>query len=97
MSRIRETGSGQMKGHYSYFVRQWENGFPSLIRLGSLASMEADMYAYPGVWENMPHLNDIRAGMGCFMDYDSVSEEEAAELMRVIQTRYDQIAAEKKR
>ena len=54
---------------------------PTLIRLGSFAGMEADMFVFPGVWKDTPHLNDIRAGLGCFMDYEDVSEEEAAEIM----------------
>ena len=85
-----------MDRYYSYKVRQWDDGFPSLIRLGSFASMEADMYVYPRVWRNSPYLNDIRVDKGCYMDYNRISEEEAVELIKVIQARYDRIAAEKK-
>ena len=72
-----------------------DGDIPILIRLGSIASMEADLYAYPGVWENTPHLNDIRVGKGCFMDYDPVPPEEAMELMKKIRAEYDRITAKK--
>ena len=63
-----------MGKRYEYLVCR-EGKFPTLIRLGSFEKMEADLYAYPGVWVNTPHLNDIRVGKGCWMDYDGVSDE----------------------
>ena len=68
-----------MGERYLYMVCR-DGKIPSLIRLGSFARMEADLYAYPGVWKDTPHLNDIRVGKGCFMDYDDVSDEEAEEI-----------------
>ena len=69
---------------------------PTLIRLGSFAKMEADMFVYPGVWKDTPHLNDIRVGLGCYMDYDDVSEKEAMEIMKQLRERYDRITAERR-
>ena len=86
-----------MEERYWYYVRDWNDGDPTLIRLGSFASMKAELFAYPRGWVNMPHLNDIRVGKGCYMDYDEVSEEYAMKLMKEIQVRYDRMAAEKKK
>lgn len=77
-----------MGDRYSYMVNR-DGRLPSLIRLGSFARMEADLYAYPGVWKDTPHLNDIRVGKGCFMDYDDVSDEEAESIRLQIQADYD--------
>ena len=80
-----------MGERYLYMVCR-DGKIPSLIRLGSFARMEADLYAYPGVWKDTPHLNDIRVGKGCFMDYDDVSDEEAEEIRLQIQAQYDKMA-----
>ena len=79
-------------GYYNYMVCS-DREMPRLIRLGSFAKMEADLYAYPGVWVDMPHLNDIRVGKGCFMDYDDVTDEEAEEIRLRIQAEYDRMKA----
>ena len=84
-----------MEKRYCYMAC-FDGEYPTLIRLGSIASMEADMYAWPGVWKNTPHLNKIRIGEGSFMDYDEISEKEAMELMKEIQERYDRMKAKKK-
>ncbi len=76
---------------YAYLVCR-DGEIPSLIRLGSFARMEADLYAYPGVWKDMPHLNDIRVGKGCYMDYDRITDEEAEEIRLQIQAEYDRMA-----
>ena len=76
------------KKQYEYMVCR-DCDPPSLIRLGSLDTMEADIFTYPGVWESRPHLNDIRIGKGPFMDYDSITEEEAMEIMKRKQEAYD--------
>ena len=49
------------------------------------------MYAFPGVWKDMPQLNDIRVGLGRAMDYDSVSEQKAMEIMEKLQKHYDRL------
>ncbi len=80
---------------YQYMVN-WDYDPPTLIRLGSFAKMEADLFAYPGVWKDTPHLNDIRVGLGSFMDYDDISKEEAMKIMKKIQEHYDRKAAEER-
>lgn len=66
---------------YSYMVRR--NVYPPiLIRLGDMRDMTAEKFVYPGVWEDTPHLNDIRFGMGSFMDYDDITIEEAEKIMK---------------
>ena len=85
-----------MEKKYQYMAK-WDGSVPALIRLGPMATMEADMYSYPGQGESMPHLNDIRVGGGSFMDYDNVTAEEAEELLIRIQERFDRIAAERKK
>lgn len=70
---------GEEEEHYLYLAN-WDRDPPTLIRLGSFAKMVADMYVYPGVWKDTPRLNDIRVGLGPFMDYDQISEEEAMEI-----------------
>lgn len=80
-----------MGERYAYMVCR-DGKIPTLIRLGSFAGMEADLYAFPGVWKDTPHLNDIRVGKGCFMDYDDVSDEEAEEIRLQIQAEYDRMA-----
>ena len=80
-----------MEKRYVYMVR-WDGEIPTLIRLGSFARMEADLYAYPGVWMDMPHLNDIRVGKGCYMDYNDVTDEEAEQIRQQIQAEYDRMA-----
>ena len=35
-----------------------------------------------GGWVSSPRLNDIRYGLGPFMEYDDISEEKAMELIR---------------
>ncbi len=84
------------ENYYEYMVG-WFDGDPSLIRLGPLATMEADMYSYPGEWKSMPHLNDIRVGRGSFMDYDPVAEQEAEKIRWQIQERFNRIAAEREK
>ena len=83
----------EMEKGYQYLAN-WDFDPPLLIRLGSFAKMEADIYAYPGVWKDMPHLNDIRFGLGRSLDYDDVSEKEAMEIMKRLQEDYDRKAAE---
>ncbi len=78
---------------YRYMVN-WNQDPPTLIRLGSFAKMEANMFVYPGVWKDMPHLNDIRVGQGCYMDYDDVSEKETMEIMGKLQEYYNRIGNE---
>ncbi len=78
------------------YMANWDRDPPTLIRLGSFAKMEADMFAYPGVWKDTPHLNDIRVGLGCYMDYDDVSEKEATEIMEKLQEHYDRIGNDEK-
>ena len=80
---------------YRYMANRDHNP-PTLIRLGSFAKMEADMFAYPGVWKDTPHLNDIRVGQGCFMDYDDISEKEAMEIMEKCQAYYDRKTGKEK-
>ena len=77
------------------YMANWDREPPTLIRLGSFAKMEADMFVYPGVWKDTPRLNDIRVGLGPCMDYDSISDKTAAELMGKLQAYYDRLAAEK--
>jgi len=78
---------------YKYMV-DWDDDPPTLIRLGSFAKMEADMFVFPGVWEDTPYLNDIRVGLGPFMDYSIISKTEAMEIMEKCQAYYDRKAAE---
>ncbi len=80
---------------YRYMVN-WDRDPPTLIRFGSFAKMEADMFVYPGVWKDTPNLNDIRVGQGCYMDYDDVGEKEATEIMGKLQECYDLKAAEER-
>ena len=80
-----------MDNEFSYFVSEG-NGYLSLARLGPVFS--AELFAYPGVWKDMPHLNDIRVGKGCFMDYDPVSEEEALEIMKAKKEEYGKMTKE---
>ena len=54
------------------------------------------MYAFPGVWKDMPQLNDIRVGLGRAMDYDSVREQKAMEIMEKLQKHYDRLENEEK-
>ena len=35
-----------------------------------------------GGWVSSPRLNDIRYGLGPFMEYDDITEEKAMEIMR---------------
>ena len=85
------------KGDKEYrYMANWDRTPPTLIRLGSFARMEADMYVYPGVWKDTPRLNDIRVGLGPVMDYDDISEEKAMEIMEKCREYYDRIAEEKK-
>lgn len=77
-----------MATEFRYMVcNETEN--PRLIRFGN---KNAEMFAFPGKWEEVPHLNAIRYGGGAFMDYDDISEKEAAEYMKKIKERYDKIA-----
>ena len=46
------------------------------------------------MWKDAPHLNDIRAGLGSCMDYDDVTEEEAMEIMKRNQEKFDRMAAD---
>ena len=78
------------------YMANWDRNPPTLIRLGSFARMEADMFVYPGVWKDTPRLNDIRVGLGPVMDYDEISEEEAEEIKEKWMAYYDRIAEEKK-
>ena len=80
--------------HYQYMANR-DFDPPILIRLGSFEKMEADMFVYPGVWEDTPRLNDIRVGLGPCMDYDDISEKEAMEIMERKQAEYNRRAAEK--
>lgn len=84
-----------MSSRYCYLASYREDGSVSLARLGPWETMEADLFAYPGVWVNTPHLNDIRVGKGCWMDYDGISETEAMELMKELQTKYDRMRMER--
>ncbi len=83
-----------MEKKYRYLART-DREIPTLIRLGSFAKMEADLYAYPGVWKDTPHLNDIRVGGASFMDYDDITEEEAEKIRKQIQAEYDRMEKEK--
>lgn len=78
------------------YMANWNQDPPRLIRLGSFAEMEADMFVYPGVWKDTPYLNDIRIGLGCYMDYDDISEKEAMEIMEKLKADYGRIADERK-
>ena len=69
---------------------------PVLIRLGSFAKMEADMFVHPGVWKDTPRLNDLRVGLGDILDYDDVSEEEAMEILERRKAFYEKNTAERK-
>ena len=89
-----EDGGGTEK-NYQYLA-DWDDDPPTLIRLGSFARMEADMFVYPGVWKDTPHLNDIRVGGGCWMDYHEISEAEAMITMGKLQAYYDRQTAEEK-
>ena len=88
-----EPEKNEEETEYQYMAN-WDCEPATLIRLGSFAKMEADMFVYPGVWKDTPHLNDIRVGMGCCMDYDDISERTAMELMKKLQDYYDREAAE---
>lgn len=77
-----------MKKGYSYMT-SWENEIPSLIRFGPLQDMEASIYDYPGVWKDMPSLNDIRFGKNNSMGYDDIPDEMAEEIRHQIQVIYD--------
>ena len=77
---------------YRYMINRDEEP-PTLIRLGSFAKMEADMFVYPGVWKDTPHLNDLRVGLGSYMDYDDISEKEAMEIMEKLREHYDRIGS----
>ena len=79
--------------HYLYMA-DFDYDPPGLIRLGSLGRMEADTFIYPGVWKDTPSLNNLRFGLGRWMDYDDVSEEEAMEIMKRKKAYYDRIAGE---
>ena len=85
----------EMEKRECYLMRDWVDGIPTLIRLSCFSPWEADIYAYPGEWKSMPHLNDIRVGKGCYMDYDDISDEKAMKLMKELQAMYDRAAAEK--
>ena len=84
-----------MEKRYDYLVRDWGKGLPTLIRLSCFSPWEADIYVGSGVWKSMPHLNDIRVGKGCYMDYDDISEEKAMELMEKIREEDERKAAGK--
>ena len=90
-----EPEKDETEKNYRYMAN-WDHDPPILIRLGSFAKMEADMFVAPGVWKDTPHLNDIRIGQGCYMDYDDISEKEAVEIMKKCQAYYDRKAAEEK-
>ena len=77
---------------YRYMINR-DDEPPTLIRLGSFAKMEADMFVYPGVWKDTPHLNDLRVGLGSYMDYDDISEKEAMEIMEKLREHYDRIGS----
>ena len=77
------------------YMADWRWDPPTLIRLGSFAKMEADMFVYPGVWKDTPRLNDIRVGLGGVLDYDDVSEEEAIEIRERLLADYARIAKER--
>ena len=77
-------------GQYEYLA-DYRQDPPILIRLGSFDKMEADMFVSPGVWKDTPHLNDIRVGLGCAMDYDRISAEEAMKIMEKWQEYSDSI------
>lgn len=97
MSRSKKTKTRTDGGKRYQYMANRDYDPPALIRLGSFADMEADMFVSPGVWKNTPHLNDIRVGLGCFMDYDDISEGEAMEIMRRKQEFYDRQAGKKKK
>ena len=77
------------------YLADWDHDPPTLIRLGSFEKMEADMFVYPGVWKDTPYLNDIRVGLGDFMDYSDISEEKAMEIKHQLETEYARIEEEK--
>ena len=51
----------------------------TLIRLGNCGVAE---FFTLGGWVSSPRLNDIRYGLGPFMEYDDITEEKAMELIR---------------
>ena len=84
--------SREIKPGYRYMINR-DDEPPTLIRLGSFTKMEADMFVYPGVWKDTPHLNDLRVGLGSYMDYDDISEKEAMEIMEKLREHYDRIGS----
>ena len=86
-----EEAEEEPKKDYRYMA-SWDHDPPILIRLGSFAKMEADMFVAPGEWKETPQLNDIRIGLGSYMDYDDISEKEAMKMMENLQEHYDRIA-----
>ena len=77
------------------YLADFESDPPTLVRLGSFAGMEADLYAYPGYWKDTPHLNDIRVGIGCHMRYDDITPEEAKKKLKKCREYYDNLSKEK--
>ena len=51
----------------------------TLIRLGDCGVAE---FFTLGGWVSSPRLNDIRYGLGLFMEYDDITEEKAMEIIR---------------
>lgn len=80
----------QMGEFYDYWVCR-DMIVPALIRLGSNG---AERYSYPGCWDNVPHLNDIRTGKGNLTNYEKITNEEAEIIRQQIQAYYDGLPVE---
>ena len=72
-------------GKYAYLVNRDTDPI-SLIRLGDTS---AEVFTANGKWIDSPRLNDIRYGKGPFMEYDDISEAEAAEIIKSEMERYN--------
>ena len=61
---------------FEYMVNSYTG---TLIRLGPCGVAE---FFTLGGWVSSPRLNDIRYGLGPFMEYDDITEEKAMEIIR---------------
>ena len=61
---------------FEYMVNSYTG---TLIRLGDCDVAE---FFTLGGWVSSPRLNDIRYGLGPFMEYDDITEEKAMEIIR---------------
>ena len=79
---------------YAYMINP-DYDPPLLARLSGIS--KGEIFGYPGEWQDAPHLCAMVYGGGPFMDYDDITEEEAAEYETMAREHFARIIAEKEK